>query len=183
MPHHGMTPHISGTSLSAQARYAAGVREILECWFSGRPIRDDYLIVHGGKLAGGGSFLQRWQRHGWLGGSGTVQKMRGRHMRVDRGALFSWGPELTVSVPRPLGRDLTPILKGVAAAFKERGRHVVTSQIAHPVVLDACAYLGSTAGLGDDLRACGRARRGTSGGSAARPDRRDYSEVPHVPCA
>ncbi|NCA12462.1 NAD-dependent formate dehydrogenase, partial [bacterium] len=28
MPHHGMTPHISGTSLSAQARYAAGVREI-----------------------------------------------------------------------------------------------------------------------------------------------------------
>ena len=28
MPHHGMTPHISGTSLSAQARYAAGTREI-----------------------------------------------------------------------------------------------------------------------------------------------------------
>ena len=38
MPHHGMTPHTSGTSLSAQARYAAGVREILECWFEGRPI-------------------------------------------------------------------------------------------------------------------------------------------------
>ncbi len=31
MPHHGMTPHISGSSLSAQARYAAGTREILEC--------------------------------------------------------------------------------------------------------------------------------------------------------
>jgi formate dehydrogenase len=30
-----MTPHVSGTSLSAQARYAAGVREILECWFEG----------------------------------------------------------------------------------------------------------------------------------------------------
>ena len=28
MPHHAMTPHISGTSLSAQARYAAGVREV-----------------------------------------------------------------------------------------------------------------------------------------------------------
>ena len=26
MPHHGMTPHISGSSLSAQARYAAGTR-------------------------------------------------------------------------------------------------------------------------------------------------------------
>ena len=47
MPHHGMTPHISGTSLSAQARYAAGVREILECYFEGRPIRDEYLIVDG----------------------------------------------------------------------------------------------------------------------------------------
>ena len=55
MPHHGMTPHTSGTSLSAQARYAAGVREILECWFDGRPIRDEYLIVEGGKLAGAGA--------------------------------------------------------------------------------------------------------------------------------
>ena len=55
MPHHGMTPHISGSSLSAQARYAAGVREILECWFDGRPIRDEYLIVDRGKLAGAGA--------------------------------------------------------------------------------------------------------------------------------
>ena len=36
----GMTPHTSGTSLSAQARYAAGTREILECFF------DFFLIVH-----------------------------------------------------------------------------------------------------------------------------------------
>ena len=55
MPHHAMTPHTSGTSLSAQARYAAGVREILECWFDGNPIRDEYLIVQGGKLAGAGA--------------------------------------------------------------------------------------------------------------------------------
>ena len=55
MPHHGMTPHISGSSLSAQARYAAGVREILECWFEKRPIRSEYLIVDGGKLAGTGA--------------------------------------------------------------------------------------------------------------------------------
>jgi formate dehydrogenase len=55
MPHHGMTPHISGTSLAAQARYAAGTREILECWFEGRPIRNEYLIVDGGKLAGTGA--------------------------------------------------------------------------------------------------------------------------------
>jgi len=55
MPHHGMTPHISGTTLSAQARYAAGTREILECFFEGRPIRDEYLIVQGGRLAGAGA--------------------------------------------------------------------------------------------------------------------------------
>ena len=55
MPHHAMTPHVSGTTLSAQARYAAGTREILECWFAGRPIRDEYLIVEGGKLAGTGA--------------------------------------------------------------------------------------------------------------------------------
>jgi formate dehydrogenase len=55
MPHHGMTPHISGSSLSAQARYAAGVREILECWFDGRPIREEYLIVDAGRLAGAGA--------------------------------------------------------------------------------------------------------------------------------
>jgi formate dehydrogenase len=55
MPHHGMTPHISGSSLSAQTRYAAGTREILECWFDGRPIREEYLIVDGGKLAGAGA--------------------------------------------------------------------------------------------------------------------------------
>jgi formate dehydrogenase len=55
MPHHGMTPHTSGTTLSAQARYAAGTREILECWFESRPIRDEYLIVDGGKLAGAGA--------------------------------------------------------------------------------------------------------------------------------
>jgi len=55
MPHHGMTPHISGTSLSAQTRYAAGTREILECFFEGRPIRDEYLIVDAGMLAGAGA--------------------------------------------------------------------------------------------------------------------------------
>jgi formate dehydrogenase len=54
MPHHGMTPHTSGTSLTAQARYAAGAREILECFLSGQPIRNEYLIVEGGKLAGTG---------------------------------------------------------------------------------------------------------------------------------
>ena len=55
MPHHGMTPHISGTSLSAQARYAAGTREILEAFLGSKPIRNEYLIVDKGKLAGAGA--------------------------------------------------------------------------------------------------------------------------------
>jgi formate dehydrogenase len=55
MPHEAMTPHVSGTTLSAQARYAAGTREILEDFFERRPIRDEYLIVEGGQLAGTGA--------------------------------------------------------------------------------------------------------------------------------
>src|SRR4029079_9219218 len=44
MPNHGMTPHISGTSLSAQSRYAAGTRELLECRVDARPIRKEVMI-------------------------------------------------------------------------------------------------------------------------------------------
>ena len=76
MPHHGMTPHISGTSLSAQARYAAGTREILECWFDGRPIRDEYLIVDGGKLAGTGA--HSYSAGNATGGSEEAAKFRSK---------------------------------------------------------------------------------------------------------
>ena len=69
MPHEGMTPHISGSSLSAQARYSAGTREILECYFEGRPIRDEYLIVQGGGLAGVGA--KSYTQGNATGGSGT----------------------------------------------------------------------------------------------------------------
>ena len=69
MPHEGMTPHISGSSLSAQARYSAGTREILECYFEGRPIRDEYLIVQGGGLAGVGA--KSYTQGNATGGSGA----------------------------------------------------------------------------------------------------------------
>ena len=75
MPHHGMTPHISGTSLSAQARYAAGVREILECYFEGRPIRDEYLIVQGGRLAGTGA--HSYSEGNATGGSEEAVRFKG----------------------------------------------------------------------------------------------------------
>ena len=74
MPNHGMTPHISGSSLSAQARYAAGVREILECWFDGRPIREEYLIVEGGKLAGAGAHA--YSEGDATGGSGEAARFK-----------------------------------------------------------------------------------------------------------
>ena len=64
MPNHGMTPHTSGTSLTAQARYADGVREILECFFDGKEIRNQYLIVKDGQLAGMGA-------HSYSKGSAT----------------------------------------------------------------------------------------------------------------
>ena len=64
MPNHGMTPHTSGTSLSAQARYAAGVREILECLFDGNDQRTEYTIVKDGELAGTGA-------HSYSKGSAT----------------------------------------------------------------------------------------------------------------
>jgi len=74
MPHHGMTPHTSGTSLSAQARYAAGTREILECWLEGRKIREEYLIVDHGKLAGTGA--RSYTEGDTTGGSEEASRFR-----------------------------------------------------------------------------------------------------------
>ncbi len=74
MPWHGMTPHISGTSLSAQTRYAAGVREVLECWFEGRPIRNEYLIIKDGNLAGVGA--HSYSKGNATGGSEEAEKFK-----------------------------------------------------------------------------------------------------------
>jgi len=46
-----MTAHISGTSLDAQARYAAGVKAILESYFAKTPIEAQHLIVENGEYA------------------------------------------------------------------------------------------------------------------------------------
>ena len=75
MPNHGMTPHTSGTSLAAQARYTDGVREILECWFAGKPIRNEYLIVEGGNLAGAGAHA--YSKGDSTGGADEAKKFKG----------------------------------------------------------------------------------------------------------
>jgi len=74
MPNHGMTPHTSGTSLSAQARYAAGTREILECFFDNTPIRSQYLIVQNGALAGAGA--HSYSKGTATGGSEEAEKYK-----------------------------------------------------------------------------------------------------------
>ncbi|MDE1821994.1 MAG: NAD-dependent formate dehydrogenase [Euryarchaeota archaeon] len=50
MPNHAMTPHVSGTTLEAQKRYADGIQDCLARFFAGKPLERDYLIVDGGKV-------------------------------------------------------------------------------------------------------------------------------------
>ncbi|CAK0786476.1 hypothetical protein CVIRNUC_009689 [Coccomyxa viridis] len=51
MPNHAMTPHYSGTTLDAQARYAAGTKEILRRTFDNEPLNETDVIVQGGRMA------------------------------------------------------------------------------------------------------------------------------------
>ena len=50
MPNHAMTPHVSGTTLEAQKRYADGIQDCLIRFFEGRPLDRDFLIVDSGKV-------------------------------------------------------------------------------------------------------------------------------------
>ncbi|XP_058752134.1 formate dehydrogenase 1, mitochondrial [Vicia villosa] len=51
MPNHAMTPHISGTTIDAQLRYAAGVKDMLERHFKGEDFPKQNYIVKAGELA------------------------------------------------------------------------------------------------------------------------------------
>ncbi|ERN06637.1 hypothetical protein AMTRI_Chr01g135110 [Amborella trichopoda] len=51
MPNHAMTPHISGTTIDGQIRYAAGVKDMLERYFKGEDFPPQNYIVKEGKLA------------------------------------------------------------------------------------------------------------------------------------
>jgi formate dehydrogenase len=55
MPVNGMTPHISGTSLSAQGAMPPARWRYWRTIYAGTPIRDKYLIVDGGVLASTGA--------------------------------------------------------------------------------------------------------------------------------
>jgi formate dehydrogenase len=51
MPNHALTPHISGTSIDAQQRYASGTKEILRRSFAGEALIPSDVIVQDGKIA------------------------------------------------------------------------------------------------------------------------------------
>ncbi|XP_058088506.1 formate dehydrogenase, mitochondrial [Magnolia sinica] len=51
MPNHAMTPHISGTTIDAQLRYAAGTKDMLERYLKGEDFPTQNYIVKEGKLA------------------------------------------------------------------------------------------------------------------------------------
>ena len=54
----------------------SGTREILECFFENRPIRDEYLIVDKGKLAGAGA--HSYSAGNATGGSEEAAKFKPR---------------------------------------------------------------------------------------------------------
>lgn len=56
-----MTPHYSGTTLDAQARYADGTKKMLDAWFKGEAFEDSWYIVREG-----GPLLSRLQMAMWL---------------------------------------------------------------------------------------------------------------------
>ncbi|WP_243788316.1 NAD-dependent formate dehydrogenase [Saccharopolyspora gloriosae] len=45
MPGHAMTPHVSGTTLEAQQRYAAGIQDSVRRFLDGEPIQEDYVVA------------------------------------------------------------------------------------------------------------------------------------------
>jgi phosphoglycerate dehydrogenase-like enzyme len=94
MPHHGMTPHISGTSLSAQARYATGTREILECFQAlARSEREDDLpemCIGAHVREGGVGFGERIDLVDWQAEFVGFQRWQqiGPHAAVDLADFF-----------------------------------------------------------------------------------------------
>jgi formate dehydrogenase len=53
MPNHMLTPHVSGTTLDAQRRYANDTRICLEAYLAGQPLEKDHVIVQDGEIVGG----------------------------------------------------------------------------------------------------------------------------------
>ena len=59
-----MTPHISGTSLDAQIRYATGAHDIVKRYLAGEPQEQVNLIVENGEVSPNPTFFPTfsWMR-------------------------------------------------------------------------------------------------------------------------
>ena len=55
----GMTPHYSGTTLDAQARYAAGTKKIIENYLAGKPQNPSDVIIGVGACSLSGCVVER----------------------------------------------------------------------------------------------------------------------------
>ncbi len=53
MPHQVLTPHVSGTTVDAQRKYADDVRVCLQAHLAGEPLEEDHVIVRDGQIVGG----------------------------------------------------------------------------------------------------------------------------------
>lgn len=47
MPNHALTPHVSGTTLEAQQRYASGVQDSISRFLNGQNLQREYIVVSG----------------------------------------------------------------------------------------------------------------------------------------
>src|SRR5688572_2227772 len=76
-PLHPETENLFDEAMIARMkRGAAGTREILECFLEGRPIREEYLIVQGGHLAGAGA-------HSYSEGNATKGSEEAERFKTD----------------------------------------------------------------------------------------------------
>lgn len=113
MPNSAMTLHVSGATLSAQTRYAAGTWETLRDRFAGNPIRPEYLIVEVGRLAGTGTLSYR----NWSGPS--VVRVADTGERTGRcGRLFTRSAR---GYCGPLPRGTPVDVSGYIGLFGEPG--------------------------------------------------------------
>ena len=87
-----MTPHISGTSLDAQIRYATGAHDIVKRYLAGEPQEQVNLIVENGEVSPKPTFFLLCDNGMWADSGSTLPKHmargRRRRMRRSKGTIY-----------------------------------------------------------------------------------------------
>src|SRR5262249_32759305 len=71
---------------------------------------------------------------------GHAAKEAHEHARAQVAALLGCAPDEVIFTSGGSESD-NQAIKGIAFAQRERGKHIITSQIEHPAVLNPCRYL------------------------------------------